>query len=114
MPNLFSYGTLQQEEVQLSTFGRKLNGCIDVLPGYILAQLRIIDQVVLATSGKEFHPIAKYTGEGADQVPGMVFEVTDVELIEADGYEVEAYRRVLVLLVSGLQAWVYVEASDPQ
>ena len=26
MPRLFSYGSLQQEEVQLSTFGRKLDG----------------------------------------------------------------------------------------
>ena len=114
MPNLFSYGTLQQEEVQLSTFGRKLNGCIDLLPGYILSQLRIIDPEVLRTSGKEFHPIAKYTGDGLDRVPGMVFELTDAELIEADGYEVDAYRRVSVVLASGLHAWVYVEASASQ
>jgi hypothetical protein len=114
MPNLFSYGTLQQEEVQLSTFGRTLNGCIDALPGYSLAQLKIIDQEVLATSGKDFHPIAQYTGDGLDRVPGMVFEVTDAELIDADGYEVDAYRRVSVVLVSGLHAWVYVEAAPSQ
>ena len=30
MPLLFSYGTLQQEEVQLSTFGRKLEGVLAV------------------------------------------------------------------------------------
>lgn len=33
---LFSYGTLQQETVQLSTFGRKLQGTADVLIGYHL------------------------------------------------------------------------------
>ena len=30
---LFSYGTLQIEAVQLSTFGRKLVGTADELPG---------------------------------------------------------------------------------
>jgi hypothetical protein len=31
---LFSYGTLQLEAVQLATFGRKLNGAADGLPGF--------------------------------------------------------------------------------
>ena len=31
---LFSYGTLQQDEVQLATFGRLLEGRKDALPGY--------------------------------------------------------------------------------
>ena len=34
MPLLFSYGTLQEERVQLSTFGRRLRGETDALPGY--------------------------------------------------------------------------------
>ncbi len=34
--NLFSYGTLQSESVQLETFGRKLEGEPDTLPGYRL------------------------------------------------------------------------------
>ena len=35
MPLLFSYGTLQHEEVQLSTFGRKLAGEKDLIVGYL-------------------------------------------------------------------------------
>ena len=31
MPLLFSYGTLQQEEVQLATFGRRLDGSLGLL-----------------------------------------------------------------------------------
>ena len=31
---LFSYGTLQLEAVQLATFGRKLAGTADGLPGF--------------------------------------------------------------------------------
>lgn len=34
MENLFSYGTLQKEKVQLETFGRKLDGNKDTLIGY--------------------------------------------------------------------------------
>jgi len=33
VPLLFSYGTLQEERVQLSTFGRRLSGEPDALPG---------------------------------------------------------------------------------
>src|SRR5689334_5312839 len=33
---LFAYGTLQQEAVQLATFGRRLEGVEDALPGYRL------------------------------------------------------------------------------
>jgi hypothetical protein len=40
MPLLFSYGTLQQEEVQLAIFDRKLRGDQDELVGYDLASGR--------------------------------------------------------------------------
>jgi len=32
---LFSYGTLQQGDVQFATFGRRLEGRADALPGYV-------------------------------------------------------------------------------
>ena len=31
---LFSYGTLQQDDVQMSSFGRLLEGQADAMPGY--------------------------------------------------------------------------------
>ncbi|WP_330997053.1 hypothetical protein [Burkholderia stagnalis] len=37
---LFSYGTLQLEQVQLTTFGRKLDGQSDEMPGYALSMLK--------------------------------------------------------------------------
>jgi hypothetical protein len=110
MPYLFSYGTLQQEEVQLSTFGRRLTGAPDTLVGYLITQVRIEDSEVVATSGKEFHPIARNTGEFNNRVPGAVFEVTEDELVRSDAYEVDAYKRVETVLASGKSAWVYVEA----
>lgn len=110
MPYLFSYGTLQQEEVQTSTFGRRLIGVPDSLVGFILAELKIEDENVIAKSGKEFHPIARRTGAFNHRVPGTVFEVSMEELEDADRYEVSDYTRIETTLASGKSAWVYVEA----
>ena len=110
MPYLFSYGTLQQEEVQISTFGRKLTGAPDSLVGFILADLKIKDSEVIATSGREFHPIARKTGGFNHRVPGTVFEVSEEELANADRYEVSDYTRIETVLASGKSAWVYIEA----
>jgi hypothetical protein len=107
---LFSYGTLQQENVQLATFGRRLEGVADALPGYASFLVEITDPQVLATSGERFHPIVRETGNPADGVPGTVFTITGAELAAADDYEVSDYRRVLVRLASALDAWVYVKA----
>ncbi|MEI6032204.1 MAG: gamma-glutamylcyclotransferase family protein [Synechococcaceae cyanobacterium ELA739] len=112
MPYLFSYGTLQQEEVQLSTFGRKLTGAPDSLVGFLIAEVRIQDPEVVATSGREFHPIARNTGAFNHRVPGTVFEVMEEELKHSDAYEVDAYKRVVTVLASGRSAWVYVEATE--
>ena len=110
MPYLFSYGTLQQEEVQFSTFGRRLTGAPDSLVGFLIAEVRIEDPEMVATSGKEFHPIARRTGAFNHRVPGTVFEVTEDELQHSDAYEVDAYKRIETVLASGKSAWVYVEA----
>jgi hypothetical protein len=107
---LFSYGTLQLESVQLSTFGRKLTGAADVLPGFSQSLVKIEDADVVAKSGKTHHPIVTFTGAAADGVPGVVFEITRAELLKADEYEVAAYKRVSVTLRSGKKAWVYVDA----
>lgn len=110
MPLLFSYGTLQQENVQLSTFGRTLDGRRDQLVGFEQSVVRIEDPAVVRTSGKTHHPIVKFTGNASSRVDGTVFEITDAELRNADTYEVSAYERVSTRLASGKQAWVYVDA----
>ena len=110
MPLLLSYGTLQQEGVQRSTFGRSLTGSADALVGYAQSMVKIEDPDVVATSGKTHHPIVRHSGDAAHRVAGTVFEISDAELAQADAYEVDAYRRVSVTLGSGRQAWVYVDA----
>ena len=111
--HLFSYGTLQQDAVQLATFGRKLAGRQDRLPGYRLSLIAIGDPAVVATSGKSHHPMVSRTGSPEDSVEGAVLLVTSDELAQADRYEVADYRRDRVLLSSGQAAWAYVDARDP-
>ena len=88
MPLLFSYGTLQQDNVQLSTFGRLLNGHPDQLVGFEQSLLVIDDPQVVATSGKTHHVIVKHNGRDDSRVNGTVFEITDADLANADRYEV--------------------------
>jgi len=107
---LFSYGTLQDQAVQRSTFGRELKGRLDRLPGYKQNLLEIADPAVLAMSGKTHHPIVQESGDLSDEIAGTVFEITAQELAAADEYEVADYKRVSVTLRSGINAWVYVRA----
>jgi hypothetical protein len=107
MPALFSYGTLQQPEVQLANYGRELEGSADVLVGYRLAPLTISDASVLALSGKAVHWIARASGDPADRIAGMLFHLSDAELAASDAYEVADYSPVEAALESGSWAWVY-------
>lgn len=110
MPLLFSYGTLQQEAVQLSTFGRVLQGQRDELVGFEQSLFRIEDPEFVAASGKADHAIVRFTGRDDNRVNGTVFEVTDAELARADQYEPAGYTRVVATLASGKAAWVYADA----
>ena len=111
MEKLFSYGTLQYESVQIATFGRKLVGSPEILLGYKLEKIKITDPEVIKKSGESEHWILIPSGVTQDQIKGMVFEITPAELKQADDYEVDAYKRVKVDLLSGGQAWAYVSAA---
>ena len=108
---LFSYGTLRQRDVQLSTFGRLLDGRTDAIVGFDLDYVTITDPHVIATSGSDRHPILRPTERADAHVDGTVFAISDAELAAADAYEVDDYRRVAVPLRSGSTAWVYVFAD---
>ncbi len=109
---LFSYGTLQQENVQVETYGRILRGVKSVLRGYSLQHIHITNPDVVATSALEFHPIAIKTGNPLDEIAGMLFEITDEELAFTDQYEVEDYQRVQETFEDHGKAWVYVQRSN--
>jgi len=105
---LFSYGTLQTESVQLSTFGRRLDGTPDALVGYRLRMIKIEDQDFVVTSGAEYHRNLELTGSASDFVEGTVFSVTQQELEQADAYEPDGYERTEIKLRSGTKAWIYL------
>ena len=108
MECLFSYGTLQQENVQLKNFGRILEGSKDILQKYILKEVEITDESVLKISNKKFHPILFFSNNEKDEVHGTVFKITSSELFKADDYEVDDYERIEVILKSGIKSWIYV------
>jgi gamma-glutamylcyclotransferase (GGCT)/AIG2-like uncharacterized protein YtfP len=108
---LFSYGTLQQREVQLTTYGRLLDGEPDSLTGFRLEDIAIGRDDVVEISGKAVHTIARRTGNPADRISGTLYWLTGSELQAADAYEDSAYKRIAVTLESGRDAWVYVDGS---
>ena len=109
--NLFSYGTLRQEAVQLATFGRRLAGQPDTLVGYVLKMIQIQDADFAAKTCAH-HRNLEFTGIASDFVEGIVFALTQKELEQADTYEPTDYQRVRVELKSGVEAWVYLQTDD--
>ena len=105
---IFSYGTLQLPQVQMSTFGRPLTGGPDALIGWKQEWIQITDPKVLALSGEAMHPILRRIGDASHFVLGSVYEISKMELFAADDYEVGDYKRVLADLKSGRKAWVWV------
>jgi gamma-glutamylcyclotransferase (GGCT)/AIG2-like uncharacterized protein YtfP len=113
MPLLFSYGTLQQDDVQVSTFGRLLQGERDELPAFEPSSVKIEDPKLAAAIGRTHHANVTYNGRNGSRVSGTVFEITDAELAAADQYEqVAAYKRIHATLASGKKAWLYVDARS--
>lgn len=106
--NLFSYGTLQKEKVQLELFGRLLNGAKDILKGYKLSSIEIKDESFLAKGEEKFQKTLVPTKNDADIIEGTVFEISEDELCSADKYEPDNYQRVKGLLQSGEEAWIYL------
>ena len=106
--NLFSYGTLQKDKVQIELFGRLLNGAKDVLKGYKLSSIEIKDKSFLSKGEQKNQLTAILSKDYTDIIEGTVFEVSEEELILADKYEPDNYKRVKVVLQSGKEAWIYI------
>ena len=105
---LFSYGTLQKEQGQIKLFGRKLIGEKDLLVGYKTSEIEIKDEGFLAKGEKSSQLTAVFTDKAVDTIAGTVFEISTEELVVADEYEPDGYKRVEVELASGKRAWVYL------
>ncbi len=95
---IFTYGTLQENEVQLGVFSRPLVGFQDELRNYRLSDIKVANR----------YPTLEHTGSATDKIIGKVYTLTPEELIKADAYEGEAYERKEIKLASGKKAWVYM------
>lgn len=105
---LFSYGTLQKENVQIELFGRLLQGSRDVLKDHKLIPIEITDEAFLA-KGEEWQQLTVTVSEDSnDAIEGTVFEITEEELHHADEYEPVNYKRIKKVLASGKEAWIYI------
>ena len=100
---LFTYGTLQQENIQLTVFSRTLSGFNDTLLGYKLSDEKVVG----------VYPVMQSSDEPTDFVNGRVYMCSNKEILEADKYEGPDYKRIKVVLSSGKSAWAYI-STTPQ
>jgi gamma-glutamylcyclotransferase (GGCT)/AIG2-like uncharacterized protein YtfP len=104
---IFSYGTLQQEKTQIELFGRLLNGTKDFLSGYKIVPIEIMDETFLAKGEQKYQLTLVPSNDSIDQIEGTALEISEKELMMADKYEPENYKRFKVQLQSGKEAWIY-------
>lgn len=102
MDYLFSYGTLQDHQVQQYIFGRLLKGKTDSVLGF--------KKLENAVYGR--YPLVTNTNNPEDKVAGVAYEVSETDLKKADIYETSAYKRQKFPLESGDKAWIYIENSN--
>lgn len=98
---VFTYGTLQNKEVQVGVFSRLLTGIDDVLSHHKITTKKVADR----------YPTLEQTTNHTDRLSGKVYTLSQEELAKADHYEGEAYKRIEVTLVSGNRAWVYTATN---
>jgi gamma-glutamylcyclotransferase (GGCT)/AIG2-like uncharacterized protein YtfP len=105
MQKLFTYGTLQDTDVQENLFGRILQGTPETLIGYELSEIQIEEEFGLVQ-----YPIIVETNDSDDTIDGILYEVTMNDLYQADLYEGKHYKRIEVQLQSNQKAWAYTLA----
>jgi gamma-glutamylcyclotransferase (GGCT)/AIG2-like uncharacterized protein YtfP len=109
---LFSYGTLRRDDVQLQLFGRLVESLPDTLKGYRIQDIENKWDTPGTEGYQPYHLMALPSGNPGDKVEGRVLELSKEELLVADQYEPEDYKRILVGLESGKKAWIYVAAKN--
>jgi gamma-glutamylcyclotransferase (GGCT)/AIG2-like uncharacterized protein YtfP len=105
---LFSYGTLQKENVQMDLFGRRLKGTPDVLQRFKIEMIEITDESFLSKGEEKFQRTLVRSNNQEDKIEGTLLELTSEELEVTDQYEPKNYKRIKVILQSGKEAWIYL------
>lgn len=102
MEQLFTYGSLQHADVQETIFGRVLKGKPDILEGYVVKEISIEEEFGMAQ-----YPILVSTNNPEDTISGILYELSESDLLKTDTYEGYHYKRIEVELHSKETAWVY-------
>jgi gamma-glutamylcyclotransferase (GGCT)/AIG2-like uncharacterized protein YtfP len=112
VPQIFSYGSLQEAPVQVSIYGRALHGESDELIDCVRTLIEVPKSHKAFATGLTHYATVTFMPDSGSRVPGTLLEITDAELVATDGYERDSeYVRVLAALASGRRVWVYVSAS---
>jgi len=96
MEKLFAYGSLKDQDIQESVFGRKLTGINDKLIGYTVKELHIEEEFGIAQ-----YPIITATNNPNDSIEGIVYELTQKSyflLINMKEYIINALRSNYILM----------------
>jgi gamma-glutamylcyclotransferase (GGCT)/AIG2-like uncharacterized protein YtfP len=105
---VFSYGSLREEAVQISIFGRVVRTEPDELVDCIRTLIEVPTWHKAAAQGLTHYANIEYAPGSGNRVAGVVLELTDGEIAVCDAYEQDAdYVRVVAILASGRSAWVY-------
>ncbi len=108
---LFTFGTLQDPDIQRAVFGTVIEGTKDVLEGYIIDHIEYREQDDNLLSGPRRYLAIEPSENSSEFIPGIVIELTEDQLDRADAYEGPAYARIKVVLASGRMSWVYVKKN---
>ncbi|MER7465396.1 GDSL-type esterase/lipase family protein [Streptomyces sp. NPDC097981] len=106
---LFSFGTLTDERVQTTLFGRAVPTSAASLAGYTTPPLPITGPSVIAAGGLDVRPVLERKLGAA--VEGAVLRLTDQDLAAVDAHEVDDHARRQVVLTSGERVWAYLDAK---
>lgn len=90
---LFSYGTLQEDHIQLMLFGEVLQTQVDSIEGYVTLN--------------DYFGYPRIVEFERGIVYGKVLEIDEVDFPIVDRYESGAYEKKIVETSKGRQVYVY-------
>ena len=93
--NLFSYGTLQKDNVQPELFGWLLNGTKDTLKGCKFSSIEIKGESFLSKGEQKDQLTVIPSNDNNDSIEGTVFGVSEEELLLADNYEPDNIKELM-------------------
>ncbi|MGY5356111.1 gamma-glutamylcyclotransferase family protein [Wenyingzhuangia sp. IMCC45467] len=110
MKLFFSYGVLQFEKTQIETFGKPLPSKKDIVKGYKLDNIKVVNPEMVTLMDNNFHPIAKPSNNPNDEIIGTVFELNEDDLAKAEAFtnQCKTIKKIEVTLDSGKKSWMYV------